>query len=147
MHYSLWVQGKFSSDLPYPETKQMCRWSCSLINFPIQTNKHVNEYLLNSWWLLLKAVKCWAFYFFICRLKFFKKRAKKLLAAINDVAFQVTPSAFIQKMLQSTEERLNNTTEVNPPRILEWFDMSNTLHQKVSASHCCFFDLTLTSHE
>ncbi|XP_023811732.1 hydrocephalus-inducing protein homolog isoform X1 [Oryzias latipes] len=48
---------------------------------------------------------------------------------------RVTPSAFIQNMLQSTEERLNNTTEVNPPRILEWFDMSNTLHQKFSLIH------------
>ncbi|XP_024138466.1 hydrocephalus-inducing protein homolog isoform X3 [Oryzias melastigma] len=48
---------------------------------------------------------------------------------------RMTPSAFTQKMLQSTEERLNNTTEVNPPRILEWFDTSNTIHQKFSVAH------------
>ncbi|XP_034542457.1 hydrocephalus-inducing protein homolog isoform X2 [Notolabrus celidotus] len=35
-------------------------------------------------------------------------------------------------MLQSTEERLANTNEVQPPRILELLDMSMTTHHKLS---------------
>ncbi|TNN71153.1 Hydrocephalus-inducing [Liparis tanakae] len=39
---------------------------------------------------------------------------------------RVTPSAYNQEMLQSTEERLANTDHMRPPRILELLDMSQT---------------------
>ncbi|CAB1313842.1 unnamed protein product, partial [Coregonus sp. 'balchen'] len=45
---------------------------------------------------------------------------------------KLTPSAFAQEMSQSTEERLANTHEMHPPRILELIDMSETTHQKFS---------------
>eukprot|EP00063_Salmo_salar_P029727 XP_014004562.1 PREDICTED: hydrocephalus-inducing protein homolog isoform X1 [Salmo salar] len=45
---------------------------------------------------------------------------------------RLTPSAFAQEMSQSTEERLANTHEMHPPRILELIDMSETTHQKFS---------------
>ncbi|XP_047451812.1 hydrocephalus-inducing protein homolog [Mugil cephalus] len=45
---------------------------------------------------------------------------------------RVTPSVFTQEMLQSTEERLGNTTEVHPPRILELLDMTKTTRHKLS---------------
>uniref|UniRef100_A0A3Q3KPP0 HYDIN/VesB/CFA65-like Ig-like domain-containing protein n=1 Tax=Monopterus albus TaxID=43700 RepID=A0A3Q3KPP0_MONAL len=48
------------------------------------------------------------------------------------VCLQVTPSVYTQEMLQSTEERLANTTEMHPPRILELLDMSNTTPHKMS---------------
>uniref|UniRef100_A0A3B4VD89 HYDIN axonemal central pair apparatus protein n=1 Tax=Seriola dumerili TaxID=41447 RepID=A0A3B4VD89_SERDU len=48
------------------------------------------------------------------------------------VCLQVTPSVYTQEMLQSTEERLANTIEVHPPRILELLDMSKTTHHKLS---------------
>ncbi|KAM4554444.1 hydrocephalus-inducing protein homolog [Fundulus diaphanus] len=44
---------------------------------------------------------------------------------------RVTPSVFTQEMLQSTEERLSNTTEVYLPLRLETQE-SNTLHHKLS---------------
>lgn len=56
------------------------------------------------------------------------------LTACAALWLQVTPSVFTQEMLQSTEERLGNTTEVHPPRILESLDMTKTTHQKVK---CC----------
>uniref|UniRef100_A0A3P8R5Q1 Abnormal spindle-like microcephaly-associated protein ASH domain-containing protein n=1 Tax=Astatotilapia calliptera TaxID=8154 RepID=A0A3P8R5Q1_ASTCA len=42
------------------------------------------------------------------------------------------PSVFSQEMLQSTEERLSNTAEVHPPRILELLDLSAAPHRKGS---------------
>lgn len=48
------------------------------------------------------------------------------------VCLQVTPSVYTQEMLQSTEERLANTTEVHPPQILELLDMSKTTQHKVN---------------
>ncbi|XP_025999986.1 hydrocephalus-inducing protein-like isoform X2 [Astatotilapia calliptera] len=45
---------------------------------------------------------------------------------------RVTPSVFSQEMLQSTEERLSNTAEVHPPRILELLDLSAAPHRKGS---------------
>uniref|UniRef100_A0A8C2Z802 HYDIN/VesB/CFA65-like Ig-like domain-containing protein n=1 Tax=Cyclopterus lumpus TaxID=8103 RepID=A0A8C2Z802_CYCLU len=44
----------------------------------------------------------------------------------------VTPSAYTQEMLQSTEERLANTDNMQPPCILELLDMSKTTHHKLS---------------
>uniref|UniRef100_A0A669E0K3 HYDIN/VesB/CFA65-like Ig-like domain-containing protein n=1 Tax=Oreochromis niloticus TaxID=8128 RepID=A0A669E0K3_ORENI len=41
-------------------------------------------------------------------------------------------SVFTQEMLQSTEERLSNTAEVHPPRILELLDLSTAPHHKGS---------------
>uniref|UniRef100_A0A3P9CFH9 HYDIN/VesB/CFA65-like Ig-like domain-containing protein n=1 Tax=Maylandia zebra TaxID=106582 RepID=A0A3P9CFH9_9CICH len=41
-------------------------------------------------------------------------------------------SVFSQEMLQSTEERLSNTAEVHPPRILELLDLSAAPHRKGS---------------
>ncbi|XP_030281249.1 hydrocephalus-inducing protein homolog isoform X1 [Sparus aurata] len=46
---------------------------------------------------------------------------------------RVTPSFYTQEMLQSTEEHLANTNEVNPPHILELFDTSKTIHHKLSS--------------
>ncbi|KAM6936867.1 hydrocephalus-inducing protein homolog [Xenentodon cancila] len=51
------------------------------------------------------------------------------------VCLQVTPSVFTQEMLQSTEERLRNTSSVHLPLILERFDWSNTTHPKLSLVH------------
>nr|XP_019962004.1 PREDICTED: hydrocephalus-inducing protein homolog [Paralichthys olivaceus] len=45
---------------------------------------------------------------------------------------KVTPSVYTQEMLQSTEERLANTKQIHPPRILELLDMSKTTHHKLS---------------
>ncbi|XP_073328914.1 hydrocephalus-inducing protein homolog [Pagrus major] len=45
---------------------------------------------------------------------------------------RVTPSVYTQEMLQSTEERLANTNEVNPPHILELFDTSKTINHKLT---------------
>ncbi|CAG5958443.1 unnamed protein product [Menidia menidia] len=45
---------------------------------------------------------------------------------------RVTPSAFTQEMLQSTEERLSNTVEVQPPRILELLPMNGPPHQRIT---------------
>uniref|UniRef100_UPI003AADF4DB hydrocephalus-inducing protein homolog n=1 Tax=Centroberyx gerrardi TaxID=166262 RepID=UPI003AADF4DB len=45
---------------------------------------------------------------------------------------RVTPSVYTQEMLQSTEERLANTNEMHPPRILELLDMGETTHHKFS---------------
>ncbi|KAM9376113.1 hydrocephalus-inducing protein-like [Pholidichthys leucotaenia] len=44
----------------------------------------------------------------------------------------VTPSVFEQEMLQTTEDRLSNTMEVHPPRILEWLDMTKASCHKLS---------------
>jgi len=45
---------------------------------------------------------------------------------------QVTPSAYKQEMLQSTEERLANTDRMRPPRILELLDMGKTRRHNVN---------------
>uniref|UniRef100_A0A3B5AYV9 HYDIN/VesB/CFA65-like Ig-like domain-containing protein n=1 Tax=Stegastes partitus TaxID=144197 RepID=A0A3B5AYV9_9TELE len=45
---------------------------------------------------------------------------------------QMTPSVFTQEMLQSTEERLANTTEVHQPRILEFLGTGMTPHGNFS---------------
>uniref|UniRef100_A0A672JGY3 HYDIN/VesB/CFA65-like Ig-like domain-containing protein n=1 Tax=Salarias fasciatus TaxID=181472 RepID=A0A672JGY3_SALFA len=45
---------------------------------------------------------------------------------------QVTPSVFTQEILQSTEERLSNSTKVRPPRVLEWLDIGDVSHHKLS---------------
>ncbi|XP_061583983.1 uncharacterized protein LOC133448959 isoform X4 [Cololabis saira] len=44
---------------------------------------------------------------------------------------QVTPSVFSQEMSQSTEGRLRNISSVQPPLVLERFDMNNTTHPKL----------------
>ncbi|XP_074533739.1 hydrocephalus-inducing protein homolog [Halichoeres trimaculatus] len=69
-----------------------------------------------------------------------KKRYKKneilpcnfKLVLKEDKPQRVSPSVYTQEMLQSTEERLANTSEVHPPRILELLDMSMTTHHKLS---------------
>lgn len=50
------------------------------------------------------------------------------------LCLQVTPSVYTQEMLQSTEERLANSKELHPTRILELLDISRTTHHKVNAS-------------
>ncbi|KAK2841889.1 hypothetical protein Q5P01_012089 [Channa striata] len=50
----------------------------------------------------------------------------------EDKPRRVTPSVYAQELLQSTEERLANTNEMHPPRILELLDMSKTTHHKSS---------------
>uniref|UniRef100_A0A3B4XGU3 HYDIN axonemal central pair apparatus protein n=1 Tax=Seriola lalandi dorsalis TaxID=1841481 RepID=A0A3B4XGU3_SERLL len=63
-----------------------------------------------------------------------RKQAISAVSIIDcaTVCLQVTPSVYTQEMLQSTEERLANTIEVHPPRILELLDMSKTTHHKLS---------------
>lgn len=56
---------------------------------------------------------------------------------------QVTPSVYIQEMLQSTEERLANTNEIYRPRILELLDMNQSTNHKVNANHCCLASVAL----
>ncbi|KAJ8406634.1 hypothetical protein AAFF_G00302080 [Aldrovandia affinis] len=51
----------------------------------------------------------------------------------EDQPIRLTPSAFAREMSQSTEQRLANTHEMHPPRILELLDMSETTHQKSSS--------------
>ncbi|KAM9376112.1 hydrocephalus-inducing protein-like [Pholidichthys leucotaenia] len=61
--------------------------------------------------------------------------ASTLRAALDDIAplqRKVTPSVFEQEMLQTTEDRLSNTMEVHPPRILEWLDMTKASCHKIS---------------
>ncbi|KAI4897658.1 hypothetical protein NFI96_025643 [Prochilodus magdalenae] len=48
------------------------------------------------------------------------------------ILLQVSPSAYAHEMSQTTEERLANTYEMHPPRILELLDMRETTHQKFS---------------
>lgn len=67
--------------------------------------------------------------------------SKQAVSAVNIIActtvcLQVTPSVYTQEMLQSTEERLDNTKEVHLPRILELLDMSKSTHHKVTAGQC-----------
>ncbi|XP_066569678.1 hydrocephalus-inducing protein homolog [Amia ocellicauda] len=50
----------------------------------------------------------------------------------DDKKIKLTPSAFIQEMALTTEQRLANTHEMHPPRIIELLDMSETTHQKFS---------------
>ncbi|XP_066540500.1 hydrocephalus-inducing protein homolog isoform X2 [Hoplias malabaricus] len=51
----------------------------------------------------------------------------------EDRTKRLSPSAYAHEMSQTTEERLANTHEMHPPRILELLDMSETTHQKFSA--------------
>ncbi|XP_061578790.1 hydrocephalus-inducing protein homolog [Cololabis saira] len=61
----------------------------------------------------------------LCKSKFVVK---------EDNPRRVTPSVF-SEMLQSTHERMKNTSTVHPPLILERFGMTNTTHRKVSLAH------------
>ncbi|CAN2389289.1 axonemal central apparatus assembly [Pristimantis euphronides] len=45
----------------------------------------------------------------------------------------LTPSAFLREMSFTTEQRLANTREMHPPRIIQMLDMSETTHQKFSS--------------
>ncbi|XP_073515931.1 hydrocephalus-inducing protein homolog isoform X2 [Phyllobates terribilis] len=49
------------------------------------------------------------------------------------VTMTVTPSAFLREMSFTTEQRLANTREMRPPRIIQMLDMSETTHQKFSS--------------
>ncbi|XP_041651130.1 hydrocephalus-inducing protein homolog [Cheilinus undulatus] len=67
-----------------------------------------------------------------------KKRLKSLPCNLKftvkeEAPRRVTPSVYTQEMLRSTEECQHNTKEVQPPRILELFDMSKTTHHKMSS--------------
>ncbi|KAL6479129.1 hypothetical protein MHYP_G00125620 [Metynnis hypsauchen] len=55
------------------------------------------------------------------------------LVKCEDKAKRLSPSVYAHEMSQTTEERLANTHEIHPPRILELLDMSETTHQKFSA--------------
>ncbi|XP_067276661.1 hydrocephalus-inducing protein homolog isoform X2 [Pseudorasbora parva] len=46
---------------------------------------------------------------------------------------KLIPSVFAREMCQTTEERLSNSYEVHPPRILELLDMSEATHHKFSS--------------
>ncbi|XP_073706753.1 hydrocephalus-inducing protein homolog [Garra rufa] len=46
---------------------------------------------------------------------------------------KLIPSVYAREMCQTTEERLSNTYEMHPPRILELLDMSETTHHKFSS--------------
>ncbi|CAM4581517.1 unnamed protein product [Leuciscus chuanchicus] len=46
---------------------------------------------------------------------------------------KLIPSVYAREMCQTTEERLSNTYEVHPPRILELLDMSEATHHKFSS--------------
>ncbi|XP_051727085.1 hydrocephalus-inducing protein homolog [Ctenopharyngodon idella] len=46
---------------------------------------------------------------------------------------KLIPSVYAREMCQTTEERLLNTYEVHPPRILELLDMSEATHHKFSS--------------
>ncbi|XP_075998117.1 hydrocephalus-inducing protein homolog [Genypterus blacodes] len=48
------------------------------------------------------------------------------------VSRRVTPSVYTQEMIESTEDRLANTIEIYPPRILELLDMRASTHHKLS---------------
>ncbi|XP_039456431.1 hydrocephalus-inducing protein homolog [Oreochromis aureus] len=63
-----------------------------------------------------------------------KKKASLLCnnKRVKEKKTRVTPSVFTQEMLQSTEERLSNTAEVHPPRILELLDLCAAPHHKGS---------------
>ncbi|XP_008288806.1 hydrocephalus-inducing protein homolog [Stegastes partitus] len=54
------------------------------------------------------------------------------LVVKEDKPRRMTPSVFTQEMLQSTEERLANTTEVHQPRILEFLGTGMTPHGNFS---------------
>lgn len=51
------------------------------------------------------------------------------------MSLQLIPSVYAREMCQTTEERLSNTYEMHPPRILELLDMSETTHHKVKYQH------------
>ncbi|XP_027128846.1 hydrocephalus-inducing protein homolog isoform X3 [Larimichthys crocea] len=57
-----------------------------------------------------------------------KKNCKVVL---EDKPRRVTPSVYTLEMLQSTEERLANTTEVHLPRVLELFDIRSSKQHKL----------------
>lgn len=44
---------------------------------------------------------------------------------------QLTPSAFMKEIAQSTEEKLANTHEMRIPQIIELLDMGDNTYQKV----------------
>ncbi|XP_029009061.1 hydrocephalus-inducing protein homolog isoform X2 [Betta splendens] len=50
----------------------------------------------------------------------------------EDKPRRVNPSAYIQEMLQSTEERLANTNEIYRPHIVELLDMRQSTNHKLS---------------
>uniref|UniRef100_A0A8C6T3I3 HYDIN/VesB/CFA65-like Ig-like domain-containing protein n=1 Tax=Neogobius melanostomus TaxID=47308 RepID=A0A8C6T3I3_9GOBI len=49
------------------------------------------------------------------------------------LCFQRTPSTFARELLRSSEERLANIKQMEPPRILELLDMANTTFHKLSS--------------
>ncbi|XP_031731518.1 hydrocephalus-inducing protein homolog isoform X1 [Anarrhichthys ocellatus] len=62
----------------------------------------------------------------------FPSRTNGVKSKVSLKPKRVTPSAYTQEMLQSTEERLASTDNMHQPRILELLDMSNTTHHKFS---------------
>ena len=45
---------------------------------------------------------------------------------------QLSPSAYLKDMKMTTEEKLDITTEMYPPKIIELLDIATTSHYKVS---------------
>ncbi|XP_063801928.1 hydrocephalus-inducing protein homolog isoform X2 [Pseudophryne corroboree] len=54
------------------------------------------------------------------------------LSRHEEAAVTLTPSAFLQEMSLTTEQRLANTREMRPPKIIQLLDMSESSHQKFS---------------
>ena len=49
---------------------------------------------------------------------------------------QHTPSSYLAEMRLTTEEKLGQTKEAYPPRIIELLDLATTSHQKVGDLLC-----------
>ncbi|KAM8849594.1 hydrocephalus-inducing protein homolog isoform 2-T2 [Spinachia spinachia] len=62
----------------------------------------------------------------------FPSRTKWVKSKVPFNPQTMTPSAYSQEMLQSTEERLANTDDMQQPRIVELLDMSETTRHKSS---------------
>ncbi|XP_075045519.1 hydrocephalus-inducing protein homolog [Mixophyes fleayi] len=54
------------------------------------------------------------------------------LSRHEETAVTLTPSAFLREMSLTTEQRLANTREMHPPKIIQLLDMSESSHQKFS---------------
>ena len=50
---------------------------------------------------------------------------------LNPLYLQHTPSSYLAEMRLTTAEKLAQTQEMHPPRIVELLDIAETSHQKV----------------
>ncbi|XP_075181569.1 hydrocephalus-inducing protein homolog [Anomaloglossus baeobatrachus] len=60
-------------------------------------------------------------------------RRPRLTGQEEAATMALTPSAFLREMSFTTEQRLANTRDMRPPRIIQMLDMSETTHQKFSS--------------